>query len=133
MSTKIVGATSIKEGSFILIDGAACKVVSTDVSKSGKHGHAKVRLVAIGILDDKKREMVIPGHDNVEVPIIEKKNAQVLSVSGDKANVMDSETYETFDLAIPADLKDKVVEGCQIIYWTILGQKVMKQLKSGAE
>ena len=133
MSTKVVSAGSIKEGSYILIDGAACKVVSADISKSGKHGHAKVRIVAIGLLDEKKREMVVPGHDNVEVPIIEKRTAQVLSVSGDNANVMDSETYETFDLAIPADLKDKIVEGCQIIYWTILGQKVIKQLKSGAE
>ncbi len=133
MSTKIVGAGTIKEGGYILIDGAACKVVSAETSKSGKHGHAKVRIVAIGLIDEKKREMVVPGHDNVEVPIIEKKSAQVLSVSGDKANVMDSETYETFDLAVPPELKESVVEGCKIIYWTILGQKVMKQLKSGAE
>ncbi|MEM2916250.1 MAG: translation initiation factor IF-5A [Candidatus Woesearchaeota archaeon] len=133
MSTKIVSAGSIKEGGYILIDGAACKVVSAETSKSGKHGHAKVRIVAIGLIDEKKREMVVPGHDNVEVPIIEKKSAQVLSVSGDRANVMDSETYETFDLAIPPELKESVVEGCQIIYWVILGQRVMKQLKSGAE
>ncbi len=133
MSTKIVGATSIKEGSFLLVDGVACKVVNTDISKSGKHGHAKVRIVAIGLIDEKKREMVIPGHDNVEVPIIEKKTAQVLSVSGDKANVMDSETYETFDLAIPPDMKESVVEGCQVLYWMIMGEKVMKQIKSGAD
>lgn len=133
MSTKIVGATSIKEGSYILIDGVACKVVSAETSKSGKHGHAKVRIVAIGLLDDKKRELVMPAHDNVEVPIIEKKTAQVLSVAGDRANVMDTETYETFDLPIPADLKDKVVEGIQVLYWIVLGQKVMKQIKGGSE
>lgn len=133
MSTKIVGATSIKEGSFILIDGVACKVVNTDTSKSGKHGHAKVRIVAIGLMDEKKREIVMPGHDNVEVPIIEKKTAQVLSVSGDKANVMDVENYETFDLAIPADLKEQVVEGAQVLYWIIMGEKVMKQIKSAGE
>ena len=133
MSTKIVQATSIKEGSYVLVDGVACKVVNLDISKSGKHGHAKVRMVAIGLLDDKKREMVVPGHDNVEVPIIEKKNAQVLSVTGTKANVMDAETFETFDLDIPEEMKEQVVEGCQIIYWIIMGQKVMKQLKSAAE
>jgi translation initiation factor 5A len=130
MSTKIVGATSIKEGSFILLDGVACKVVSSEISKSGKHGHAKVRIVAIGLIDEKKREAVMPGHDNVEVPIIDKKTAQVLSVSGDKANVMDIETYETFDMKIPEDLKDKVVEGAQVLYWVIMGEKVMKQVKS---
>lgn len=133
MSTKVVGASTIKEGSFILIDGVACKVVSSETSKSGKHGHAKVRIVAIGLIDEKKRDIVMPGHDNVEVPIIEKKTAQVLSIAGDKANVMDTETYETFDLGIPADLKDKVIEGCQVLYWIIMGEKVMKQIKGGAE
>jgi len=133
MSTKIVGATAIKEGSFILIDGVACKVVNTDTSKSGKHGHAKVRIVAIGLIDEKKREVVMPGHDNVEVPIIDKKTAQVLSIVGDKANVMDTESFETFDMVIPADLKGSVVEGCQVLYWIILGENVMKQIKSGAD
>lgn len=133
MSTKIVGATSIKEGSFILIDGVACKVVSTDTSKSGKHGHAKVRIVAIGLIDEKKREVVMPGHDNVEVPIIDKKTAQILSVTGDKANVMDTESFETFDMTIPPELKEGVVEGAQVLYWVILGEKVMKQIKSAGE
>ena len=133
MSTKVVGAGTLKEGSYILIDGAACKVVSAETSKSGKHGHAKVRMVAVGILDEKKREIVMPAHDNVEVPIIEKKTAQILSISGDVANVMDEENYETFDLKIPEELKATVVPNCKVLYWVILGQRVMKQLKGGAE
>lgn len=133
MTTKVVNAGSMKEGSYIIIDGVACKVVSMETSKSGKHGHAKARITAIGLLDEKKREIVLPAHDNVEVPLIDKKTAQVLSVSGDAANVMDAENYETFDLKIPEELKASVVEGAQIIYWNILGEKVMKQLKSKAE
>ena len=133
MSTKVVGAGTIKEGSYIVIDGVACRVANAEISKSGKHGHAKARIVAIGLLDNKKREIVLPAHDNVEVPLIEKKSAQVLSVSGDVANVMDDETYETFDLKIPEEFKATVVPNCKILYWTILGEKVMKQLKGGAE
>lgn len=129
MTTKIVNAGSIKEGSYIVIDGAACKVVSVDIAKSGKHGHAKARIVAIGLIDEKKREIVLPAHDNVEVPMIEKKAAQVLSINGEKANVMDVETYETFDLDIPAELKSTVSEGCQVLYWIIMDRKVMKQLR----
>ena len=132
MATKIVNANAIKQGSFIIIDGVACKAVSAETSKSGKHGHAKVRIVAVGVLDGKKREIVKPSSDTVEVPIIDKKNAQVLSVSGDKANVMDMESYETFDIDIPDELKGQVVEGSQVLYWIILGEKVMKQVK-GAE
>ncbi len=133
MSKKVVSAISIKEGSYIIIDGVACKAVDVQISKSGKHGHAKSRMVAIGILDGKKRDLVIPSQDNVEVPIIEKKSAQVLSVVGDMANLMDMETYETFDLKIPEDMKDQVQAGVQIIYWIVLEERVMKQLKSGAE
>lgn len=133
MSTKVVGASSVKEGSFIIIEGSACKVINAETSKSGKHGHAKARIVAVGLIDNKKREIVLPGHDNVEVPIIEKKTASVLSVSGDAANVMDDESYETLDLKIPDELKGTVVPGVKIIYWIILGEKVMKQLKGGTE
>lgn len=133
MSTKVVGAGTLKEGSYIMIDGAPCKIASTDTSKSGKHGHAKVRIVAIGLLDDKKREVVMPAHDNVEVPLIEKKSAQVLSVTGDMANVMDEATFETFDLKIPDDMKEHVVSNCKVIFWIIMGEKIMKQLKQGAD
>ncbi len=133
MSTKVVGAGTIKEGSYIIIDGVACKVANAETSKSGKHGHAKARIVAIGLLDNKKREIVLPAHDNVEVPLIEKKSAQVLSVSGDTANVMDDVTYETLDLKIPEELKGTVVPGCKVLFWIIMGEKVMKQLKSGVE
>ena len=129
---KIESIGSLQKGSYIIIDGVACRVVSTQTSRPGKHGHAKVRMQAVGLIDDKKREIVKPGHENVEVPIIEKRTAQVLSISGDTANVMDSETYETFDLKIPEDLKSEVVEGCTVLYWVILNSKVMKQVKTGA-
>lgn len=130
MSKKLVGAGSIKVGAFIVIDDVACKVTSTDKSKPGKHGSAKVRIAARGLFDNRNREIVCPTSDNVEVPVIEKNTAQVLSVSGNKANVMDDESYETFDLEIPEELQDKVSEGVQVMYWVILGQKVMQQVRS---
>lgn len=130
MTTKIQSVGSLQKGSYIILEGAACRVVDTQTSRPGKHGHAKVRLTAVGLVDSKKRVTVMPGHDNVEVPIVEKKSAQVLSVQEDTANVMDSETYETFDLKIPEELKDQVAEGLNVLYWVILDDKIMKQIKS---
>jgi len=127
--TKMVAANNVQKGSFIILEGAACKVVDVEISKPGKHGHSKVRISAVGLTDDKKRIVVMPGHDNVEVPIIEKRTAQVLSVQGDIANVMDSETYETFDLKIPEEFKSSVVEGSSVLYWVIMNEKVIKQVK----
>ena len=126
---KFTTAGAMKKGSFLLIDNVACRVTDTQTSKPGKHGHAKIRITASGILDNKRRELVCPAHDNINVPIIEKRSAQVLSISGIKANLMDSETYETFDMEIPEELRAEVVEGCNILYWVITGTKVMKQIK----
>ena len=125
----MIAANNVQKGSFIILEGAACKVVDVEISKPGKHGHSKVRVSAVGLVDGKKRIVVMPGHDNVEVPLIEKKTAQVLSVHGDMANVMDSETYETFDLKVPEDFKGQVSEGSSVLYWTILNEKVIKQVK----
>jgi len=129
MTIKQQSIGSLKKGSYIVIDDVACKVTDLNISRPGKHGHAKVNLMAVGLLDGKKRNMVAPGHDAVDVPVIDKRNAQILSIAGDHANVMDMETYETFDLAIPEEMKSEIVEGAVVLYWTILNDKVMKQIK----
>ncbi|MDP6139351.1 MAG: translation initiation factor IF-5A [Candidatus Woesearchaeota archaeon] len=130
MATKMQSVGGLQKGSYVILEGAACKVSDMSVSRPGKHGHAKVRLTAVGLVDGKKRIVVMPGHDNVDVPIVEKKSAQVLSIQGSTANVMDSESYETFDLSIPEEFKGEVVEGVNVMYWVILNDKVMKQVKT---
>lgn len=129
MTTKQVSIGTLKKGDTVVLEGAACKVSNVSTSRPGKHGHAKVRMEAVGLIDGKKRAIVMPGHDHIEVPIIEKLSAQVLSVNEKIANVMDNENYETFDLSIPEELQDKVVEGAQIMYWKILEDKVMKDIR----
>src|SRR3989338_6868592 len=126
---KIVTVATLKPGSYILVEGNACIVRDTQVSKSGKHGHAKMRIVAIGLLDDKKRDITMASQDNIEVPIIEKKTAQVLSALETTANVMDIESYETFDITIPEELKGTISAGMQVLYWIVMDKKVMKQIK----
>ncbi len=127
---KQIGAGEARKGDTILVDGAPCKIMNIDISKTGKHGHAKARIEAVGILDDKKRIFIASSHDKLEVPLVEKKNAQVLAVTGSHANVMDAETYENFDLEIPEELQGQVVEGIQVLYWELLGKKIMKQVRA---
>jgi translation initiation factor 5A len=127
--TKQGSVSSLKPGSYVVIDGVACRVNKIETSRPGKHGHAKCRVDASSLIDGSKKVVVIPGHDKIDVPIIDKKTAQVLSVSGDSANVMDEENYETFDIKIPNDLKEKVIAGANIVYWDILGDKILKEVK----
>lgn len=131
MSTKPVDVGSLKVGSYVVVDGIACTVKSIQISRPGKHGHAKSRIEAVGIIDGQKKIFIKPSHDKLDSPIIEKETAQVISVSGDSASVMDLKSYETFDLKIPEDLMSDVVEGVNVIYWIILNDKVMKQIKKG--
>ena len=127
--TKNVSVGSLKKGDTIIIDGAACKITDTSTSRPGKHGHAKVNLMASGIIDGKKRNLVMPGHDKVEAPIIEKKSAQILSITGKTANVMDMESFETFDMEIPDEFVDEIAEGKEILYWKLMGTTMLKQVK----
>jgi len=131
ITLKTVG--QLQKGNYVILNGIASVVSGLQISRPGKHGHAKVRLEAVGILDGKKRQVVLPGHEKIESPIIGKKNAQVLSISGKTANVMDMETYETFDILVPEDLTDDVHEGCTVLYWVIMDERVIKQVTQKAE
>ncbi len=122
---------SLKVGHNIVIDGEPCRIVELEKSKPGKHGAAKVRLVAIGIFDNVKRTMVGPADSRVEVPIIEKKSGQVVSV-GDTVSVMDNETYEIVEMPLPQEerLREKLEPGSTIEYWRILGRYMIVNVKS---
>ena len=126
MAHKIINATDVRNGTVIIINGEPCTVKKYDVSKTGKHGHAKVRIEAVGVTDGKKRVIARPGHERFEVPLILKKKAQVLSV-GDKINVMDLESYETFDLPKPTDIEEEIKPEDQVEYWDIEGNKIIKR------
>ena len=129
MEQKSTNAGSLKVGNFCIIDGIACTVKSIQTSKTGKHGHAKCRIEAISIVEGQKKVIVVPAHDKIFIPIIEKKTAQVLSIHGETANVMDMDTFETFDRKSPEDVKGTVTEGVQVIYWNVQGNMLMRQIK----
>jgi len=119
----------LKQGGFILVDDAPCRVEKVQISSSGKHGHAKVRVDAIGILDGRRRSVVKSSGKTVDVPIINKGVAQVLAIVGDNAQLMDMQTYEVFELPIPEELKDKLQAGGEINYFEVVGIKTLKQIK----
>jgi translation initiation factor 5A len=130
---KFKSVGSLKKGDYVVIDDTACTVTKVKISRPGKHGHAKVNLTGKGLLDEKKRNVIMPGHDKIKVPVIDKRNAQVLNVTGDTVNVMDMETYENFSLDIPEEEEfQDLKSGDTILYWTILDNKVLKDIKNRA-
>ncbi|WP_302081430.1 translation initiation factor IF-5A [Salinibaculum rarum] len=86
----------LDEGSYVMIDDTPCKITSYSTAKPGKHGSAKARIDAKGVFDGKKRSLSQPVDAKVWVPIINRKQGQVLDVRDDEVQVMDLETYDNF-------------------------------------
>jgi len=114
----------LKVGRYIIIDEEPCKIQSISTSKPGKHGEAKARIDAVGIFDEQKRSVVHPVKHKVGIPIIDKRSAQILALMGaDVVQLMDLETYETFDMPIPEDLKGQLEPGKEILYLQAMGKR----------
>lgn len=128
MVLKLINATGAKPGTVIMVDGEAYSVRSNDISKTGKHGASKCRIEAIGIFADKKKIVAVPGDTRFDVPLIEKKKAQVIAVAESMATVMDLESYETFDITYMLELKDKLAPDQQVEYWDIEGKKSIMRI-----
>jgi translation initiation factor 5A len=122
---------SLKVGHHILIQNEPCRIVEYEKSKPGKHGSAKARIVAIGIFDGVKRNLVSPVSARVEVPMIEKRNAQIISLADNSVQLMDLENYEVFYTALPSDdeLKSKVAVGLELEYWKVLDRMMITRVK----
>jgi translation initiation factor 5A len=91
----------LQEGNYVMINDVPCVINAYSTSKPGKHGSAKARVEGQGVFDGQKRNFTNPVDAKVWVPIIERKQGQVVSVTGDEMQVMDLETYETFTMRIP--------------------------------
>ncbi|RLF37191.1 MAG: translation initiation factor IF-5A [Thermoplasmata archaeon] len=114
---------TLKVNRYVVIDDEPCKIVSISTSKPGKHGEAKARIEAIGVFDGQKRSVVHPVKHKVTVPLIDKRTAQVVAIMGDHVQLMDMETYETFDIAIPEEFKGQLQPGKEVSYLEALGRK----------
>lgn len=121
---------SLKVGSYIIIDNEPCRIVSYDHSKPGKHGSAKARVAAMGVFDGSKHSLVSPVSANVEVPLINKRNGQVISISGDTLQIMDLETFQVFDTsAVEEEIRSKLRQGGEVEYWQVLDRVKIVRVK----
>ncbi len=120
---EVAEVRELKVNRYVIIDDEPCKIVSITTSKPGKHGEAKARIEAIGIFDGQKRSIVNPVRHKVNIPLIDKRSAQVISIMGDKVQLMDMETYETFNMDIPDEFKGKLENGKEIQYLQAMGKR----------
>ena len=132
MSIKKTIVKSLKPGGYFLIDGEPCRVISIEKSKPGKHGSAKANIVAVGFFDKRKRNVITPADRMVDVPLIDKKSATVITDMGETLNLMDSETYETYEVSRPVDeeLASKIANNVEVEVWDLMGRQIIVRVKS---
>lgn len=91
-------ANELSRGEYVEVEGEPCVVRRESTSMPGKHGHAKKKLEVAGLFDGRRRTLSLGVHDEVEVPDVRRNDAQVVSVQGGVAQLMDLDSYETFDV-----------------------------------
>jgi len=139
MSIRRTEIQKLKTGQYIMVEEEPCIIKSTERSKSGKHGHAKVRVVCVGIFDNNKRSLTFPSGSMVNVPEIIKSNAQVNFIEDNLINIMNLETYESLDVEWPTEeklvkkLKELQVDpnkmsSSQIEFWQIAGKTLINRI-----
>ena len=128
---------SLKIGSYILLPvgdqatGEACRITEYDTSKPGKHGAAKARIVAVGIFDGQKRPHVGPVSMQVHVPLIDKRLGQIISMTGDIIQVMDSDTFDTIDVTlIDESVQGQLENGQNVEYWKVMDRTKIMRVKN---
>ncbi|MGC9132494.1 MAG: translation initiation factor IF-5A [Candidatus Micrarchaeia archaeon] len=125
MEVNYVQMRELKVGRYVVIDGEPCKIVEIETSAPGKHGAAKMRVVGIGLFDNQKRTLLKSADAEVEIPIINKVNAQVVSVQENSAQVMDLTTYQIYEVPITQEEKENLKPGTNVELIECLGKKAI--------
>jgi translation initiation factor 5A len=130
MSDKTFGIMKdLKVGKYVLMDDEPCRVVSIQTSAPGKHGAAKMRVEGIGIFDNGKRTLMKPSDADVEIPLIERKVAQIQTMSGNTAQLMDTADFSIFELQVPEEMQAEATPGKEVEYMETMGRKLITRVR----
>lgn len=93
--------SALRKNGHVVIKGRPCKIVDMSTSKTGKHGHAKVHLIAIDLFTGKKLEDLSPSTHNMEVPNVIRNEYSLLNIDDGFLSLMDSDNNMKEDVKLP--------------------------------
>ncbi|TFH18635.1 translation initiation factor IF-5A [Candidatus Bathyarchaeota archaeon] len=132
MAFKMAKVGELKEGNYAIINDVPSQIVQITKSKPGKHGSAKFRCTAISLFDSRKQSYVASTDTNIQIPIVDKRSGQIVSVSPASIQLMDLESYEVIDVALPNDeeIAAKIEAGKEVEYWIVMDRVKIQRVKN---
>ncbi|KAG8908239.1 Eukaryotic translation initiation factor 5A [Tulasnella sp. 403] len=104
--------SALRKGGHVVIKGRPCKIIDMSTSKTGKHGHAKVHLVATDIFTQKKLEDICPSTHNMDVPNVRRDEYQLVNIDDGFLNLMTTDGTSKDDVKVPdGDLGAQIQAG----------------------
>lgn len=121
----------LKEGSYAIVNDEPSQIVQITKSKPGKHGSAKFRCTAISLFDGRKQSYVASTDTSIQVPIVDKRRGQIISVSPVSIQLMDLETYEMMDVEKPSveEVALALEAGKEVEYWIIMDRVMIQRVR----
>lgn len=95
--------SALRKNGHVVIKGHPCKIVEMSTSKTGKHGHAKVHMVALDIFTQKKYEDICPSTHNMNVPHVKRTDMQLIGIEEGYMSLMDENGETRDDLKVPVN------------------------------
>lgn len=66
----------------------------------------------------------------METPLIDKRNGQIIALTGDNLQIMDLENFEVFDTnVVDDDAKPKIKQGVEVEYWKVFSKTKVIRVK----
>ena len=123
--TTPIQANKLKKGMHMVIKTHPCKIIEIHVSKTGKHGHVKMRIIGIDVFSGKKYEDVTPSTHTVHQPILTKEEYQIIDICDDYLSLIDEDNNTRDDIRLSAevDLRQGIInsfEDEQVVKITLL-------------
>ena len=116
-------AKDIKTGDWVMFNRQPFKVKRKEIVTAGTHMHSKSKLIMVSLFGGGEKAQVYGHHDKLDTVDIQHKLGQVISVSGNKCQIMDTKSYEVFDALTTEE--NPVSEGQSVLFVSYDGKNII--------